>query len=234
MKTKKLSYAVKGMIFLCAVVGLILNLVYAEADGYSSPSKRLLYFTNQSNIWVGALSAFIVISDLISKRNGTNFKKLWIDVLKLAFTVSITITGVVFCALLAPNAGPDYNPWTPASFLVHVATPVLAIADFFIERNDVLFKKRHAFISLIPLIYYFIFCLILYLLKVDFGRGDPFPYFFLNFGSPAGIFGFSDIFPYKIGTFYWLVLIFLFALSIAALYIYVYNRLNRKRIKQTQ
>lgn len=207
-KTKYVSIGLKLLIVAFSLAGLIFNFANAELDGYSSAASRLLYFTNQSNIWVASLAGFFIVAEIIEIKCGKSISREWICILKLAFTVSITLTGVFFCFILAPGAQEaDYRAWTIGSVLVHAVVPTLAIADFFIATPPVLYKRKHNLISLIPPLYYFVFCVVLYLLKVDFGRGDPFPYFFLNFGSPAGIFGFSDEFPYKIGTFYWVIFI---------------------------
>jgi hypothetical protein len=100
--------------------------------------------------------------------------------------------------------------------------------DFFVDGGEVVFEKKHNVLSLAPPLSYFIFCVVLYLLNVDFGRGDNFPYFFLNFGSPAGIFGFSDEFPYRIGSFYWVVFISALVYSTSVLYSWLHNLKMKK------
>ena len=69
-------------------------------------------------------------------------------VCKYIFTVSITITGLIFCGLLAPFA--DYNVWVFSSVLTHVVVPVLSIADFFVDDYKIDFKRFHIFLTLIP------------------------------------------------------------------------------------
>lgn len=224
--------ALKILIALFVIAGLILNFVYAKEDGYSSASARLLYFTNQSNIWIGAMALLFVSLEIFERRKGKSVSWRWLYPMKLAFVVSITLTGVVFCALLAPHAGEDYRAWTVGSVFVHAVVPALSIIDFLFDTSSFRYEKKHNFFSLIPPFYYFLFSLVLYLCNVDFGRGDPFPYFFLNFGSPAGIFGFSDVFPYKMGSFYWVVLLSLFVFSVSLLYSFLYNKIRSLSLKK--
>lgn len=228
-KAKNISLGLKLLIFLTASAGLFLNLLFARLDGYSSPSSRLLYFTNQSNIWVAAVALMMVIFEIKERKSGKKFNTGTVFGIKLAATVSITLTCVFYCAFLAPRAGADYRPWTAGSILVHAIVPGLAIIDFFLEPTAHRFKKRHNLLSLVPPFYYLVFSAVLYFIGVDFGRGDNFPYFFLNFGSPAGFFGFSDIFPYKMGSFYWIVILTIAVYSTSVLYTFVYNKIHEKK-----
>ena len=224
------SLILKFIIIICVILGLVFNFAAAELDGYSSAASRLLYFTNLSNIWVGAITVLFMVFEISILRGGRDRRGEWAYVFKLATTVSITLTCIIFCAVLAPNAGADYRPWTVGSILVHAVVPGLAIIDFFLDGGEIPFKKRGSLASLVPPFAYFVFCIILYVCNVDFGRGDNFPYFFLNFGSPAGIFGFSDEFPYRIGTFYWVVFISVMVYLTSLLYSYVHNlKIKRKK-----
>jgi hypothetical protein len=80
---------------------------------------------------------------------------------------------------------------------------------------------------LIPPLLYVIFSSILFFLNVDFGRGDPFPYFFLNYSSPAGFFGTSDEMPYAVGSFYWLIVLSLLVFGLGALYRFLYKKMQK-------
>jgi hypothetical protein len=145
--------------------------------------------------------------------------------LKYVFTVSITLTGFIFCAVLAPGAANDnYNAWTYASIMTHIIVPVLSVADFFIDSYRIRILKRQIPLVALPPFLYMIFASVLCILKVDFGRGEPFPYFFLNFNSPAGIFGFSNEMPYVIGSFYWILFMLGIIIGVGALYRKLYNK----------
>lgn len=51
-------------------------------------------------------------------------------VIKFVGTVSITLTGAVFCFVLAPTLG--NAAWNLQNILTHVVVPVAAIIDFFV------------------------------------------------------------------------------------------------------
>ena len=150
--------------------------------------------------------------------------KNFLYILKYVFTVSITLTGFIFCVVLAPGAANDnYNAWSGSSIMTHVLVPVLTIVDFFLDPYRASLKKRHIFLTAVPPFIYSVFATVLVLMKVDFGRGDAFPYFFFNYYSPAGFFGFSDEMPYILGSFYWIIFMFLLIVGTGALYRRLYS-----------
>ena len=112
---------------IAACVGVTLALVYAKDDGFLSAGQRLLYFTNLSNIWIGITCLVISILSIIEIKLKKSLLKNYIYTLKFIFTVSITITGLIFCVLLAPFA--DFNVWTISSILTHVVVPVTSIVS---------------------------------------------------------------------------------------------------------
>ena len=232
MKRKITSLTLKILITLTSLIGVILSLIFYKADSYSHWSKRLLYFTGQSNIWIGITCLVLSILIVLSLVKNKDYTKKWLYVLKFIFTISITITGIVFCTLLAPNARGQYNAWSLSSLLTHVFTPILAIVDFFVDDYKIIFNKKHIALSLIPPLLYFIFASVLCVLKVDFGRGDAFPYFFMNYYSPAGVFGFSDVKPFVIGSFYWIVLLLLLILGLSALYASLHPQTRKYKHEQ--
>ena len=224
---KKISFVLKILAIIASLGGVLLSMFFAQEHGYSHWGRRMLYFTTLSNIWIGITLLIVVLLPIINKKQNGKVTR-FVYMLKYIFTVSITITGIIFCGFLAPFAPDEYAVWTFSSLCTHVFAPSLAIADFFVDDYHFEFKKTEVLYSTLPPFIYFIFSCILFLLHVDFGRGDTFPYFFLNLKSPAGIFGFSDQMPYKIGTFYWLVMILCMVLSIG----WLYNRLHPSTIRK--
>ena len=229
LRKEKISFWLKLLTVSVSLSGLILSFFSAQADGYSHWSKRLMYFTSQSNVWIILIFTAILIFEAVSKNKQANTENL-LYLLKFVFTVSITLTAIVFCALLAPFSHRNgYNAWTASSIMTHVITPTLAVFDLFYGKAPMQIKKHHALYSAIPPLLYLVFTSILCILKVDFGRGDPYPYFFMNYYSPAGVFGFSDVMPFAIGSFYWMLLILGIVLSVS----FCYACLLNKRIKET-
>lgn len=213
------------LIFLFSATGFLLSCFFAQRDGYSHWLKRLLYFTQQSNLWIGITSLIFAI--LLIKKNTSTRDLQIISILKYIFTISITITGVIFCTLLAPFA--DFEIWTFANLLTHIVVPVLSICDFFTNPNILRLQKKHIWLALVPPLVYFILTSILCMLKIDFGRGLAYPYFFMDFFSEAGFFGFIAEWPPQIGSFYWIVFFFIFIYLLSTAYFKIHTFLVNKR-----
>ena len=224
-KRNKISFSLKFVTAAAALVGVVWSFFSASADGYSHWSKRLLYFTSQSNLWIGLTFALILVLGRAGRLSEDTRVKNLLYILKYIFTVSITLTGFIFCAVLAPGAAnANYNAWSAASILTHVVVPALSVVDFFVDTYRVPLTRRHSLLSVTPPLLYSVFASVLCVMKVDFGRGEPFPYFFFNYYSPAGVFGTSEVMPYRIGSFYWIVFILLVILGVSALYRRLYNK----------
>lgn len=224
---KTFSIVLNLSIAFCATLGVLLALFTAVENGYSHWSKRLLYFTQLSNVWIALICFAFGTLLLVEKKKGKPMMKNWLYLLKYVFTVSITVTGLIFCTLLAPFS--EENIWYFSSILTHVVVPVLAIVDFFLLENMPL-KKRHTFIALIPPLCYFVFATILSALNVDFGKGETFPYFFMNIYSEVGLFGFrtTDTYP-ELGTFYWIFVITLLIYGLAWAYYRLHPAVRKKK-----
>ncbi len=219
-----ISYFLKLVIVLSSGIGVGLCL-RDTTESFMGGTTALLYFTIQSNIWIfaTALVGILLMSleDVSDKRLVTRS----LAAVKLVFTVAITLTGVVFCFVLAPALGADPGTWSAANVLTHVICPVFAIADFFVFTSSKKLRFTDLFYVTIPPLYYLGFAGIGYNLGWDFGGGNNFPYFFLNWDSPAGVFGFSKQMPYFMGTFYWVLVLLAFVLGVGALYIFGARRI---------
>ena len=190
-ESKHVKYAdfiLKTAVLVSASLGIILSIITAKRDGYSHWTRRMMYFTAQSNVFVAGTYLLIIISIAKGSKNKT---MRFIYIIKYLCTVSISLTGIVFCALLAPFSDESYTPWTIPNVLTHVLTPTLTIADHFLDKSNIALRLKHVLLSPIPPLSYFIFSGVLSSFNIDFGRGVSYPYFFLNFNSPAGFFGFS-------------------------------------------
>ena len=224
-KREKISFSLKFVTAAAALIGVVWSFFNATADGYSHWSKRLLYFTSLSNLWIALTFIALLVAARSKVWSKSTRVKNFLHILKYIFTVSITLTGFIFCAVLAPgSANANYNAWTAASILTHVVVPILSIADFFVDTYRVKLVKKHILLTTVPPFLYSVFASVLCVLKVDFGRGEPFPYFFFNYYSPAGVFGTSDVMPYRIGSFYWIVFMFFVILGVGTLYRRLYNK----------
>ena len=218
MARKITSLILKSIVVLAAGVGVI---THAVAD-----YRALLFFTSQSNIWIGATCLVGLVLMLFKAP-----LKNWMYSLKLIFTVSITLTGVVYCSMLAPALGAQAYTFT--STLLHVVVPVAAVADFFVYDFPCAYKKWECLTVTIPPFYYLIFAGIGFARNWDFGYGGQnYPYFFLDWGSPAGAFGFCSEVPFM-GVFYYVVILLMFVVGVGALYILLANLIRRKHQKKS-
>ena len=222
----KISWAMKGAICVCALVGVALALVYAERDGYRPWTKRLAYFTTLSNLWIGLTCLGILVVERIFPQRRKYLTVLY--AMRHAFTASIIVTGVVFCAMLAPFADKSYHVWSVNSILTHVIVPVLAVIDYFVDRRGGGLGYRHIAFALLPPLLYFLLTGVMGAFGFDFGRGQSFPYFFMDFTGRAGWFGFSSALP-MMGTGYWMILLTAFTALLAILLVLPYRKKEKHR-----
>lgn len=232
MRSNAGSIFFKYLIALCALGGVTLSLICYKNDGYSFALSRLMYFTGQSNLWIGFCQLILATFLLLKKLGVRDWVKPWIYILKYLFTVSITLTCLIYCIVLAPFADDSYNIWSLGSILTHLAVPILSVIDYFLDDYTDILKKRHIFYTTFPPVAYIIFASVLCVLKVDFGRGEAYPYFFLNFYSDSGIFGVSMNPPNYIGTFYWIAIFTGIVLLFASAYYFLHpSRLKNRKNK---
>ena len=212
MKTKY-AQILKILVIATSFGGVALGLLMAWEEGYSEAWRRLLYFTAQSNLWLG-ITLFL---SLFRFARATSRRVALFSLLQYVFTVSILLTGLVFCLILDPYAPPDYSPWTASNLLTHACTPVLALFLYAFSPRHFQFNPKTVCVTLLPPLFYLGFVAVLTHFAVEFGRGRPAPYFFMDFRSPRAIFGLSGTPPQAVGSFYWIVLLCLIVLLLAEL-----------------
>jgi len=187
-KQKCISLALKTVTILSAVSGTFLS-AYAGRHSFMGGRTVFMYFTIQSNIAI----ALICLYGLVCMIKNSKISDLWYAV-KFIGTIAITLTGLVFCFVLAPTM--DKNAWSLQNILTHVVVPVTAVADFFTVAVNSHIRKRTTFFVVIPPILYAVYAGIGYVCNWQFAEGINYPYFFLNWGSPARAFGFTNELPF--------------------------------------
>ena len=220
-KKQYISLILKIAIIISSILGVILSIL-KQNDQFMGGVSTLLFFTIQSNLWI-CIVMIMYIATKIQKKE----LKSSIYIVKYIFTISISLTGVVYCFLLAPVMPKDYNAWSLPSVLTHVIVPACSIIDMFIDNGNMIIKHKHTLLVLIPPLYYLIFAIVGFFLNFDYGHGQNYPYFFLNFGCEAGLFGFVKE-PLEIGCFYWILLMLIIVLGTGYLYRLVINKQNMK------
>lgn len=226
-KINQVEKTLRLLIIFSSVIGVLLCLINAKYDGYSHWTKRLLYFTSQSNLWV--IIIYILSLSPLAKNNRKS-----VFFAKYIFTVCISLTALMFCCFLGPFADKSYHAWSISGILTHVITPALVILEFIIESQKFLINKKAVLYILIPPLIYLIMTSFLFFINLDFGRGDNFPYFFLNYFSPAKLLGFSNNLPYFMGTGYWLILLLLIIFSLGFLLQKINNKILKNRLNKNK
>ena len=121
---KMISYILKLTVIISVVTGTVLS-YFAGRSSFMGGSTVFMYFTIQSNIVIAVICA---VGGFLLIRN-KKISKAWY-IVKLAGTVSITLTGVVFVVLLVPLLGDD--AWNVQNTLTHAVVPAAAVVDFFV------------------------------------------------------------------------------------------------------
>ena len=214
---KTVSCILKLIVILAAVSGTLLS-AFAGRNSFMGGSRVFMYFTIQSNI---AIAVICAVGGVLLLR-GAPAGKAW-AVVKLAGTVSITLTGVVFVVMLAPVLGD--RAWNVQNTLTHVVVPAAAIADFFVAVPGTEIRRKNVLFVVIPPLLYVVYAGIGYVRGWEFARGRNYPYFFLNWGSPAGAFGFSKELPY-LGCAWWLLVLLAFLIAVGWCYTALADRVG--------
>ena len=219
---KRLSCLLKLIVIISAVTGTLLS-SYVGRSAFMGGSRAFMFFTIQSNILMALICTagwyFLVRNKAVSPA--------WYTV-RLVGTVSITLTGVVFAVLLAPLLGKA--AWNFQNTLTHVVVPVAAVMDFFMTASGAEIKRKNLFYIVIPPLLYVIYAGIGYIRGWEFIKGQRYPYFFLNWGSPAGAFGFTDKLPYM-GCVWWILVLLLFLIAVGWCYLALADIIGKKCLK---
>lgn len=219
---KILSYILKAIVIASAVIGTFLSW-HTGRDSFMGGRTVFMFFTIQSNIAL----AVICLIGLVKMLKGKPFSDLWY-IIKFVGTISITLTGAVFCFVLVPAGA----VWNVQNVLTHVVVPVAGILDFFVTGISSSIKKRNDLWVIVPPILYAIYAGIGYVRNWQFAEGYNYPYFFLNWGSPAGAFGFTNELPYM-GCAWWILALFCALLIVGMLYLLILDGLKKCFIQRT-
>ena len=218
-KSRKIvSLILKGIVVYFALSGTYKS-VMSNTDTFMGGTNTLRFFTIQSNI---GLAIVCMIGMYFLLRN-KDIPYIWY-VIKFVATLSITLTGVVFCFVLAPTFGED--AWNTVNIYTHVIVPIAAVIDFFVTGIDTEIKKNSvAYVGIPPIIYAF-YAGYGYIKNWEFFPGANYPYFFLNWGSPAGAFGFCNELPFM-GCMWWILALLLFLIIMGLIYLVILDWIKK-------
>ncbi len=215
---KGFSIVLKIIVIVSAIVGIWLSAAAGRA-AFMGGSHVFMYFTVQSNIAVALISAVGLVFLLGGKKPAN-----WWYIVEFVGAVAITLTGMVFCFVLAPTMGK--YAWNLQNILTHVVVPVAAVLDFFVTGIYGKYKKGSVLFVTLPPLAYALYAGIGYIQGWEFAKGVNYPYFFLNWGSPAGAFGFSKQLPFM-GCVWWILLLLVFLILVGKLYLAIVRKLAK-------
>ncbi len=218
-KAKALSLVLKLTVIVSAVFGVCLSAAAGRVV-FMGGKRVFMFFTIQSNI----ATALICAAGLVLLLRRKPIASFWY-VLKFVGTVSITLTGAVFVFVLAPTM--TMHAWNIQNVLTHVVVPAAAVVDFFVTGVYGSVRGRHVPLVVLPPLAYAVYAGIGYIAGWEFLEGINYPYFFLNWGSPAGAFGFTDGLPFM-GTVWWILAILLFLLLVGYGYLGILALLKKR------
>ncbi len=216
---RKASLILKFAVVAASTVGAFVS-ASANGSGFMGRPKVFMLFTGMSVL----LTAFTCAVGAVLLIRNKAVNNGWF-VFKYVGTVAITVTGAAFAAVLVPM-GSD-QVWNVQNFLTHALVPAAAIADFFITGVCGDIKKRHIWLTSLPFIAYTVYSYIVYATGGTFASGQRYPYFFLNWGSPAGAFGFSPDSPYM-GCVWWVLSGITAVLFIGLIYVLIITGMRRR------
>lgn len=220
---KIVSCILKGIVVVSAAMGVILSAL-ASAGTFMGGRRVFMYFTIQSNIAIGLICLIGGLLLAAGRKPGNG----WF-VVKFMGTVSITLTGAVFCFVLAPTLG--RYAWNVQNILTHVVVPVAAIVDFFVTGICADLKKSAVLYGALPPLAYAVYAGIGYAAGWEFSQGVHYPYFFLNWGSPAGVFGFTRELPFM-GCGWWIISLFILVYLVGLAYLSILSPMKKRALER--
>jgi hypothetical protein len=136
-----------GATAACVAAGVVISAVTAANNvaGHFHPAaarlfNTLAFFTIQSNLLVGVAALLLAIR--LERSSG------WFAVLRLSGLTAITVTGIVFHAVLAQTL--DLDSWAAVgNELVHTVVPVMAVVGWLMLGPRGLVCARIAWLSLL-------------------------------------------------------------------------------------
>ncbi len=212
----RLSIALRAVLLICGWFAV--QDAFVAAGGPADP-ENLLYFTYQSNLWVLLITAVYLVFAIQNLLGGNARIPHVLAVARYTVAVAISITMIVYWAILAPTR-PIQSVMTWNSQLLHTVVPLLFIADFLLFNRGEPVRLSGVLWTLVLPLYYLIFTFVFQAAThYTFSSGRHYPYYILDvdkfgwFGSPAGM-----------GVFWWLVMILCLTLALGFLFRFAQSR----------
>ena len=229
------SVGLKIAIFISMVIGLR----HTFAGGSFMSRNSLLFFTIQSNLWIGCWCLLFALLQILGALCGKNCIRPWMHAVKFMFTTSITLTFAVMTAMLTPvmiAQGGGAALLQPSNIFPHYVVPILSVADFFLFDTDWHPRRRSALLAVIMPLCYITTSFALGAAGVQYTpEGDTFPYFFMDYQAMGWFRGFQPDGKYgamTLGTAWWLIILTIFVVLMGYAYIALQKRSQHSSLAQ--
>ena len=207
---------------------------------------QLMFFTEQSNFFALVITIFSLVLVIWENEKGAKKVTLFFEQLRFTAAVLVSITCLIFMCILMPigliEQDPQAGQFVWDELVLHAIVPPLVVLDVLIFSNNFTIWKKDIFIPVGFMVFYLAFAIFCFYLKLSFNVVyDPphnYPYFFMNFQSHSGWFGFD--FPLKgditydknaIGSFYWVMFLLGLVLGLSFLYRWILNKRTKAHIR---
>ena len=165
------------VLVILACIGAVMS-----AISHGTVPTSIVFYTQDSNIFLGIASLFYVIAAVRALRSRTYEIPQWVQNLKYYATCCVTMTLVVVVFILAPlvtdRGGLYWIMLTGSMLYQHFLSPVIAILGFALIEKQPSLPFRATWKALIPTLIYALF---LYPLNIAGIVDGPYP--FLQVGS---------------------------------------------------
>lgn len=230
MSGRRLEISCSLLVPLLAAAGIWLN--YREPN---ASKNLLLFFTTQSNLWIGA-ACLAAAGFALAGRDAPG----WFWAVKYMLTVSIAVTGLVYNLVLAPQYGRYFGSllraYSPSVALLHLAVPALGLLSY-LAFDPAEPDGRRAWLGPVPLLAYLAFILTFSTVSADGylfdGLGGPsrFPYFFLDYIRNGWFTLAAD--PARLGVFWWVAPALLLTYALSRFLLFLHRKLAGRKSSKT-
>jgi hypothetical protein len=162
MRNREMARAYWVLVSVVVLVGLVASFT---AHGQKD---QLVYFTNQSNIFLGVVAAWVAW-------------RLWNEeeahpALLTSAVLFICITGLVYNVVLAPTAAPQHGLGAFSTVVQHRVTPLMGLGGWLVFHRHGGLTWKHAAIWLVYPLSYFAFAIVRGLIVTSGGLRYPYPF----------------------------------------------------------
>ena len=163
---QKISLFLNIIIVIFCIIGCILcfgGIRFVDVPLLDHGIRNLKFFTVQSNIFAGIMSAVYVFC-LIKQKNTNKPIPTTVNVLKFIATIDLAITFLVVACFLGFLVEQGYwSLFVNANLLFHLFIPLIGFVSFVIYEDTPLFRFSFTFVGLIHIFLYSIFyyCVVL-------------------------------------------------------------------------